>query len=91
MRKKHTAKFNFKHKVLAVVLLLITSSILGTKTLAKYKINPKNTSKRLVYKAIDNYVNLPFTLPEEDFKPLNTFKNNDFNVALTQEIFKNKA
>ncbi|MGJ5642603.1 serine hydrolase [Formosa sp. S-31] len=89
MKKESTAKFSVKYKILAVVLLLITSSILGTKTLAKYKVNPGNTSKKLVYNPANNYGNLPFSLPEEEFQPLTAFKNTQFTTELTQEIYKN--
>ncbi|WP_083191665.1 serine hydrolase [Formosa haliotis] len=75
--------------------LILTSSILGTKTLAKYKVNPNNLSSKLEYSgafsADDNYANLPFTAPEEDFRPLDLYKNNAFTANLKEEIFKNKT
>lgn len=91
MKEEHTPRFTYKRKISIIVLLLITSSILGTKTLAKYKINPKNTAKKLEYKIAEDYTNLPFTLPENAFKPLNTFKNTDFTASLKEEVFKNKT
>lgn len=90
MRQRLTKKIHLKHKIFAAAVLLTASSVLGTKTLAKYRINPKHKFHRLDFK-VDNYNHLPFTLPDHEFKPLFAYKNADFETSLTNEISKNST
>ncbi|MDW5289246.1 serine hydrolase [Formosa sp. PL04] len=92
MKKENAKRPRFNYKFILFGLLIISTSILGTKTLAKYKVNPKNLSSKLEYRgADDNYANLPFTAPAEDFRPLDLYKNDEFKALLQQEIFKNET
>ena len=92
MKKENAKRLRFNYKFILFGLLIISTSILGTKSLAKHKINSKNLAYKLGHRAADdNYANLPFTAPAEDFRPLDVYKSDEFNALLQQEIFKNKT
>ncbi|MHA7942802.1 serine hydrolase [Formosa sp. 3Alg 14/1] len=97
MKKENAKQSLLKYKFIFAGLIIITSSILGTKTLAKYKTDPNALASKLEYNtsitinADDNYAHLPFTAPEEDFRPLDLYSDTEFTSVLQKEIYKNSS
>ncbi|CDF80869.1 conserved hypothetical protein, beta-lactamase f amily [Formosa agariphila KMM 3901] len=95
MKKENAKRLHQNYKYLLVVIVIIGSSILGTKTLAKYKVNANHLASNSEFIgdlnsfADDNYSSLPFTAPAEDFRPLDLYKNDFFSASLKEELFKN--
>lgn len=88
MNRQEKTRPSTKFHLLFVLALVAYLAISFTSSFSKNRSNLSALKKIESLTEVD-YSHLPIAIPDEDFKPLDTYSNSDLTSALQNELFKN--